>query len=95
MRMKPTWILLSEARGYEIKELIKSISTGAKIITTLHTDDAREIPKRILNMFEDNELSNDKIENMIYDYIDVGVHIQNQLTEAGAHRYIEPISCFL
>lgn len=94
MRMKPTWILLSEARGYEIKELIKSISTGAKIITTLHTDDAREIPKRILNMFEDNELSNDKIENMIYDYIDVGVHIQNQLTESGAHRYIDQLVVF-
>lgn len=94
MRMKPTWILLSEARGYEIKELIKSISTGAKIITTLHTDDAREIPKRILNMFEDNELSNDKIENMIYDYIDVGVHIKNQLTDGKAHRFIDQVVVF-
>lgn len=94
MRMKPTWILLSEARGYEVKELIKSISTGAKIITTLHTDDARSIPKRILNMFEDNELSNDKIENMIFDYIDLGVHIQCDFNEGETHRYIDQLVIF-
>lgn len=94
MRMKPTWILLSEARGYEVKELIKSISTGAKIITTLHTDDARQIPKRILNMFEDNELSNDKIENMIFDYIDVGIHIQADFSVGSTHRYIDQIVIF-
>lgn len=94
MRMKPTWILLSEARSYEVKELLKSISTGARIITTLHTDDAREIPKRILNMFEDNELSNDKIEAMVYDYVDVGIHIKNQISEGSSHRYIDQLVVF-
>lgn len=94
MRMKPTWILLSEARGYEVKELIKSISTGARIITTIHTGDARDIPKRLLNMFEDNELSNDKVETMIYDYIDVGIHIQCDYTEGSTHRYIDQLVVF-
>ena len=76
MRMLPVWVLLSEARGKEVKELLKSISTGAKIVTTIHTDNAKLIPKRMLNMFEDNELSNDKIEDMIYEYLDLGIHIK-------------------
>lgn len=93
MRMLPTWLLLSEARGKEIKDLIKSISTGAKIITTLHADDARQIPSRMLNMFEDNELSNDKIENMIYDYIDLGIHVRADFKN-GTTRYIDKIVYF-
>lgn len=94
MRMDPTWVLLSEARSSEIKELLKSISTGAKIMTTLHTDDARDIPKRMLNMFSDNELSNEKVENMIYDYVDVGIHIEKEMHQGSMHRYISQIVVF-
>ena len=44
MRMLPTWLLLSEARGPEVKDLLKCISTGAKICTTLHADNAASNP---------------------------------------------------
>lgn len=93
MRMLPIWVLLSESRGKEVKELLKCISTGAKIISTLHVDDARQIPYRILNMFEDNELSNERIETMIYDYIDIGVHLS---IESGKEtiRYVDQIVYF-
>lgn len=90
MRMLPVWVLLSEARSKEVKELLKCISTGAKIISSIHTDNAKQIPKRILNMFEDNELSNDKIENMIYDYLDIGIHIRAEFGEKTV-RYVDQI----
>lgn len=89
MRMHPVWVLLSETRGKEIKDLLKSVSSGAKIVTTLHTDDARDIPSRMLNMFEDNELSNDKIENMIYSFIDIGIHVQAISTSTETIRYVD------
>ena len=90
MRMKPVWLLLSETRGKEVKELLKSVSTGAKIITSLHTDDAKMIPNRILNMFESNELDNTNILNMIYDFIDIGIHVK---VESGEKliRYVDQI----
>lgn len=94
MRMLPKWILLSEARGYEVKELLKSISTGAKIITTLHTDHVYNIPKRILNMLEGNELSNDKIENMIYQSVDIGVRVKADVDNDHTYRYISQIAVF-
>lgn len=93
MRMLPVWILLSEARGKEVKELLKSISTGAKIISTLHTDNAKQIPSRMLNMFEDNELSNEKVENMIYEYLDLGIHIR-VINSKPIVRYVDQIVYF-
>lgn len=93
MRMLPTWLLLSESRGPEVKDLLKSISTGGKICTTLHADNAHQIPTRILNMFEDNELDNNKIENMIYDLIDIGVHIRASFNKKTI-RYVDQIVYF-
>lgn len=93
LRMSPVWINLSEARGKEIKELLKAVSTGHKIITTLHCDNAKQIPSRMLNMFEDNELSSDKIKNMIYDYIDLGIHIRADFSN-GVTRYVDQIVYF-
>lgn len=94
MRMLPNWILLSEARSYEVKELLKSISTGANIITTLHTNHVQNIPKRILNMLEGNELSNEKIENMIYQSIDIGIRVKADVSESRTYRYISQIGLF-
>lgn len=94
MRMLPKWILLSESRGYEVKELLKSVSTGARIITTLHTDHVLNIPKRILNMLEGNELANDKIENIIYQSIDVGIRVKADIAPNKTYRYISQIGIF-
>ena len=93
MRMLPVWVNLSEARGKEVKELIKCISTGAKIITTIHCDNAKQIPSRLLNMFEDNELSNEKVKTMIYDYIDIGIHIKAEF-EGSTVRYVDQITYY-
>lgn len=93
MRMFPVWLLLSESRGKEVKDLLKSISTGGKICTTLHADNAHQIPSRILNMFEDNELDNEKIENMIYDFVDIGIHIR-AIFDDETIRYVDQIVYF-
>ena len=53
----------------------------------------RQIPIRFLNMFEDNELNNDKIENMIYDLIDIGVHVRASFGEKTV-RYVDQIVYF-
>lgn len=93
MRMLPVWLLLSEARGPEVKDLLKCISTGAKICTTIHADNAHQIPSRVLNMFEDNELNNEKIENMIFDFVDIGIHIKAVFGNRTI-RYVDQIVYF-
>lgn len=91
MRMLPVWVLLSEARGKEVQELLKCISTGAKIITTLHCENANAIPGRIMNMMPgEGQITNVKVENMIYDYLDFGIHIRADFEETTI-RYVDQI----
>ena len=75
LRMIPKWIMLSEERSKEVKYLLESWSTGIHGLTTLHTDDVRSIPDRILNMLE-SRIDADRMVNDVYQTLDVGVLIR-------------------
>lgn len=95
LRMNPKWIMLSEARSKEVKYLLQSWSTGVCGMTTLHTDDVRNIPDRILNMLE-NRVDADRLENDIYQSMDVGVLIRKRKNERNEiYRYIDQVCFFL
>ena len=65
LRLNPKWIMLSEVRSNEVTYLMECFSTGVRGITTIHTDDVRKIPDRMLNMA--GSLSNNNMENDIYN----------------------------
>ena len=94
LRLNPKWIMLSESRGAEVKYLLESWSTGVCGMTTLHTDDVRNIPDRILSMLE-NRVDADRLENDIYESVDVGILIRKKKSTRGdVYRYIDQISFF-
>ena len=70
-RQMPTWVLLAEARGEEVKYLLENISAGVHCLTTIHLDDASKIPERMRNM---GQAIN---ENDVYSFIDLGVQLQS------------------
>lgn len=93
LRLNPKWIMLSEARSKEVKYLLESWSTGVRGMTTLHTDDVRNVPDRILNMLE-NRSDADRMENDIFQALDVGVLVRKKADVDGiARRYIDQM-CF-
>ena len=93
LRLNPKWIMLSEARSKEVKYLLESWSTGVRGMTTLHTDDVRNVPDRILNMLE-NRSDADRMENDIFQALDVGVLVRKKTDEDGiVRRYIDQV-CF-
>ena len=93
LRQNPKWLMLSEARSVEVKYLLESWSTGIRGFTTIHTDDVRKIPDRILNMLE-SRMDADRMENDIYMFIDVGILIRKKQMEDGkVRRYIDQV-CF-
>ena len=95
LRLNPKWIMLSEARSKEVRYLLESWSTGIRGITTLHTDDVRNVPDRILNMLE-TRLDADRMENDIYQALDVGVLIRKRRREDNTfYRYIDQVCLFL
>lgn len=77
MRLNPKWMILSEARSVEVLSLIEGFSTGVHGMTTIHTDDVRNIPDRILNMAAQKRDEN-KLLNDIYTFVDVGVLIRRK-----------------
>ncbi|MCD7709157.1 MAG: CpaF/VirB11 family protein [Clostridiales bacterium] len=95
LRLNPNWLMLSEARSKEVKYLLESWSTGVRGMTTLHTDDVRNIPDRILNMLE-TRVDADRLENDIYQAVDVGVLIRKRRAEDGTVcRYIDQVCFFM
>lgn len=81
--------MLSEARSTEVKSLLECWSTGIRGFTTLHTDDVRKIPDRILNMME-SRMDADRMENDVYSYVDVGILLRKKMSAEGKlYRYID------
>lgn len=75
LRQFPKWIILSEARGREVENLLEAFSTGCNGLTTIHTDDVRKVPDRLNNM-SPNINTND-----IYSFIDIAVQIVRDKTQ--------------
>ena len=93
LRLNPKWIMLSEARSKEVKYLLESWSTGVRGMTTLHTDDVRNVPDRILNMLESRNDA-DRMENDVYQALDVGILVRKKADEEKVvRRYMDQI-CF-
>ncbi len=93
MRINPKRILLSEVRSVEAKNLIELWNTGSKGITTLHTDDVRKIPDRMLNMMP-TRLDAERLRNNIYENLDIGILIRRKKVGNVIQRYIDQIAFF-
>ena len=94
MRQRPNWLLVSEVRGQEVSDLLKSISTGTHLLSTIHARCAADIPKRMLYMMEGIDKSSDSFLAQLYDAIDIGVHIEHSISNKGVNRYIREIVQF-
>lgn len=94
LRQLPNWIILSEMRSTEIRYLLETLSTGASGITTIHTDDVRNIPERMKNMAGGCE-DLQRIENDTYRYLDIGILVKKFKREDGkVIRRIEQMAVF-
>lgn len=97
LRLNPKWMMLSESRSVEVVKLLEGFSTGVHGLTTLHTDDVRKVPDRILNMSGQSR-SESRMENDIYSFIDLAVLIRRKeftdsLGNLKVRRFIDQV-CF-
>lgn len=72
---------------------MECFSTGISGLTTLHTDDTRKIPDRILNMVSDSYAANRMI-NDVYTFINVGVLIRKKVVDNRIIRNVDQICLF-
>lgn len=91
LRQRPDWICVSEIRGVEIIYLLQSISTGTSLISTVHAESAYSIPYRMMIMMPGTDLSNQSINSMIHDSLDIGVHLEIITNQKGVQRRIREV----
>lgn len=93
MRLNPSRVMLAEVRSVEAVHLIECWTAGVKGATTLHTDDVKKIPDRILNMMPSAE--KERLENNIYECLDVGLLLRAKIIPGTSkkYRYLDQV-CF-
>ena len=78
LRNNPKWIIVSETRGAEAYEMLQAILTGNNTVTTLHSINAKTIPKRFANMIANSfpNVNEEALMTDILTYFDFGFHIE-------------------
>ena len=69
--------------------MLKSILSGHNIITTIHSNDCKSSIERIIHLCkEQNNLDQTLLGNMATDLFDIGIHLNQEMTESGIRRSI-------
>ncbi len=81
MRQNPRWILLSEVRTAEAVTAVRnSISSGHNIISTIHSDRARNVPMRLYSLLESN-IDIDQFLKSIHRYVQLSIHVKGYMSK--------------
>lgn len=79
-RLLPKWILVTEVRSIEVRYLFEALSFGTHGMTTMHLNDLKKLPLRVLEMYQDSE-DYKAIMRKTYNLINVGILVQSEIGE--------------
>lgn len=92
LRNNPNWLIIAETRGSEAYDMLESALTGHSIITTIHAEDAKGIPSRIMTMIGQRYQMNEYLLGKdIVNVLKIGIHMASETTDEGIRRYIDEI----
>ena len=94
LRSNPDWLVVAEARGKEMSEVLTSVMTGHPIISTVHAYSLEAIPKRVcrLIMKADPSEKYEYIFDDVFEHIKIYVYLNRKFGKDGqVHRFIESI----
>ena len=81
MRQNPIWILLSEVRSAEAVLAVRnSISSGHHILSTIHADNAANIPLRLYSLLESSQ-DIDQFVTSFHRYIQIGIYVKGYFSK--------------
>lgn len=91
LRLNVQRILLQEARGKEVSDLMDAMATGHSVMTTMHARYAESIPSRIKQMLKDDVESYDSLKKRVYDLVDLVVHVEKVEINHSVYRKVQSI----
>ncbi|MDH6595447.1 CpaF/VirB11 family protein [Bacillus aerius] len=97
LRNNPVWMIPAEVRGKEASEMIQAALTGHRLIAGLHSESARAIVSRLINMMKMGDaIDEESMKEDLHRYLDFGVHLEKITGKDGkVIRYLKEIVEFL
>lgn len=94
LRNNPDWLILAEARGEEMVDVLNSAMTGMPIITTLHSKDANSLPHRMGRMMMKSTQKIDYQDALqdIYYHFHYYFYLKKEVKDHKIVRYIAEIN---
>ena len=94
LRNNPDWLILAEARGEEMVDVLNSAMTGLPIITTLHSKDANSLPSRMGRMMMKSKQKVDYHEALedIHYHFRFYFYLKKVEKNGKIHRFIKEIN---
>jgi len=94
LRSNPDWLVVAEARGKEMSDVLSSVMTGHPIITTIHAKSVEAIPKRICRMVmsADTTQKYEDIFEDVKEHLKYYVYLNRQYSKSDkVQRFVESI----
>lgn len=94
LRSNPDWMIVTEARGKEMNDILLSAITGVPLITTIHSLDAFNAPIRMAKsiMMLDKKTNYEDVLSNIYEHFKIFVHLKKYTNDKGnIIRYINSV----
>ncbi len=94
LRSNPDWLIVAEARGEEMLDVLNSALTGHPILTTIHALDIESIPQRMtrLVMMGDKKSNHEDIYNDIVYHFRFFIYLKRDYQNGRVVRFIDEIS---
>lgn len=94
LRNNPDWMIVSEARGSDMNDLLMSAMTGVPLITTIHSLDALTAPSRMAKaiMMNEKRIAYEDVISNINEHFKIYVHLKKYIDKKNhINRYISSI----
>ncbi len=93
LRQNVSRLLLQEARGEEVIDLLNAMSTGHSVMTTIHAKGSEALGIRVKQMLKNEDVSLESINLRLYSLVDLVVYLEKSFDQ-GVKRYISNIMEF-
>lgn len=92
LRFHPDWMIVSETRESEAFQVYKSLISGHKMITSLHSHTNQTVPSTYASMASmEYRFNEDLFKENFLEIVDIGIHMSVRKLNGVKHRYIDEI----
>lgn len=90
LRQDLQYLLLQEARGKEVQDLLDGMSNGCAVMTTMHANENIGITNRIMQMLQLSESEYASLDMRVHSLIDVVIEVRKKEKD-GIFRFLNSI----